>query len=42
MRGHGFHPTHLEPEFTDPETGELLQVNGLFQSSARISAPNGK
>jgi len=42
MRGHGFHPTHLEPEFTDPGTGELLQVNGLFQSSARISAPNGK
>jgi FkbM family methyltransferase len=42
MRGHGFHPTHLEPEFTDPQTGELLQVNGLFQSSARISAPNGE
>jgi FkbM family methyltransferase len=42
MRGRGFHPTHLEPEFNDPRSGELLQVNGLFQSSARISAPNGK
>jgi FkbM family methyltransferase len=42
MRGYGFHPTHLEPEFNDPGTGELLQVNGLFQSSERISAPNGK
>ena len=31
MRGHGFRPTHLEPEFTDPHSGELLQVNGLFQ-----------
>lgn len=31
MRGHGFQPTHLEPEFTDPHSGELLQVNGLFQ-----------
>jgi FkbM family methyltransferase len=41
MRSHGFHPTHLEPEFNDPRTGELLQVNGLFQSSARISEPNG-
>lgn len=42
MRGHGFHPTHLEPEFTDPQSGELLQVNGLFQPSARITAPNGQ
>lgn len=42
MRSHGFQPTHLEPEFTDPHSGELLQVNGLFQSSARITAPNGK
>jgi FkbM family methyltransferase len=41
MRSRGFHPTHLEPEFNDPGTGELLQVNGLFQSSARISEPNG-
>jgi hypothetical protein len=31
MRGHGFAPTHLEPEFIDPHSGELLQVNGLFQ-----------
>jgi len=37
LRGHGFHPTHLEPEFIDPGSGELLQVNGLFQPSARIS-----
>lgn len=36
MRGHCFLPTHLEPEFTDPSSGELLQVNGLFQASARI------
>jgi FkbM family methyltransferase len=35
MRGHGFAPTHLEPEFIDPGSGELLQVNGLFvQGSA--------
>jgi FkbM family methyltransferase len=40
MRRHGFHPTHLEPEFNDPRNGELLQVNGLFQSSARIRAAN--
>jgi FkbM family methyltransferase len=31
MRQHGFHPTQLEPEFVDPQSGELLQVNGLFQ-----------
>lgn len=31
MRGLGFRPTHLEPEFVDPHSGELLQVNGLFQ-----------
>ena len=31
MRGHGFVPTHLEPEFVDPASGELLQVNGLFR-----------
>lgn len=42
MRSLGFRPTHLQPEFTDPHSGELLQVNGLFQSSARITAPNGK
>jgi len=36
MRRHGFQPTHLEPEFVDPHSGELLQVNGLFQSSERI------
>lgn len=32
MRTHGFVPTHIEPEFTDPHSGELLQVNGLFQA----------
>ncbi|MDX6602822.1 MAG: hypothetical protein QOF13_2024 [Solirubrobacterales bacterium] len=42
MRSRGFHPTHLEPEFVDPESGELLQVNGLFRPSERISAANGK
>ncbi len=31
MRDKGFRPTHLEPEFVDPQSGELLQVNGLFQ-----------
>jgi FkbM family methyltransferase len=41
MRGAGFVPTHLEPEFNDPGSGELLQVNGLFQASARISAGDG-
>jgi FkbM family methyltransferase len=35
MRQHGFRPTHLEPEFIDPQTGELLQVNGLFQRVGR-------
>lgn len=42
MRGQGFCPTHLEPEFVDPRSGELLQVNGLFQPSERINAANGK
>jgi FkbM family methyltransferase len=32
MRKHGFMPTHLEPEFVDPASGELLQLNGLFQA----------
>jgi FkbM family methyltransferase len=32
MREHGFRPTHLEPEFVDPASGELLQLNGLFQA----------
>lgn len=32
MREHGFRPTHLEPEFIDPASGELLQLNGLFQA----------
>lgn len=31
MRSHGFVPTHVEPEFVDPASGELLQLNGLFQ-----------
>lgn len=31
LRGHGFAPTQLEPEFVDPGSGELLQVNGLFR-----------
>ncbi|MEZ5076284.1 MAG: FkbM family methyltransferase [Solirubrobacterales bacterium] len=31
VRDHGFAPTHLEPEFIDPSSGELLQVNGLFR-----------
>jgi FkbM family methyltransferase len=38
MREKGFRPTHLEPEFIDPASGELLQVNGLFQPAARIGA----
>jgi FkbM family methyltransferase len=40
MRGKGFRPTHLEPEFVDPQSGELLCVNGLFQPAARIGAAN--
>jgi FkbM family methyltransferase len=40
MRGKGFRPTHLEPEFVDPGSGELLCVNGLFQPAARIGAAN--
>ncbi len=40
MRSKGFRPTHLEPEFVDPGSGELLCVNGLFQPAARISAAN--
>src|SRR6476620_3565456 len=40
MRGKGFRPTHLEPEFIDPQSGELLCVNGLFQPAARIGAAN--
>lgn len=32
MRVHGFKPTHVEPEFVDPASGELLQLNGLFQA----------
>jgi FkbM family methyltransferase len=32
MRQYGFIPTHLEPEFVDPHTGEILQVNCLFRS----------
>jgi FkbM family methyltransferase len=31
MRAARFALTHLEPEFIDPASGELLQVNGLFQ-----------
>lgn len=42
LRGCGFHPTHLEPEFIDPSNNELLQVNGLFQPSARITPADGK
>lgn len=40
MRAKGFRPTHLEPEFVDPNSGELLCVNGLFQPAARIGASN--
>jgi FkbM family methyltransferase len=40
MRERGFRPTHLEPEFVDPNSGELLCVNGLFQPAARIGAAN--
>lgn len=40
MREAGFRPTHLEPEFVDPNSGELLCVNGLFQPAARIGVAN--
>jgi FkbM family methyltransferase len=39
MRRHGFQPTHLEPEFIDPNSRELLQVNGLFQVCKDHSPP---
>lgn len=29
MRSKGFYPTNLEPEFVDPRSGELLQINCL-------------
>lgn len=31
LRRLGFVLTHLEPEFVDPQTGELLQLNGIFR-----------
>jgi len=33
MKQYGFIPTQIEPEFIDPHTGEILQVNCLFVSS---------
>lgn len=30
MKGHGFDLWSVQPEFCDPRTGQLLQVNGLF------------
>ena len=30
LQERGFHPERLEPAFDDPETGEVLQVDGVF------------
>jgi FkbM family methyltransferase len=35
VRHHGLVPVAVEPEFSHPETGELLQVNALFARVAR-------
>jgi FkbM family methyltransferase len=42
MREKGFRATHLEPEFVDPNSGELLCVNGLFQVCKDQRAPHGQ
>jgi FkbM family methyltransferase len=42
IRRHGFRPTHLEPEFIDPHSGELLQANGLFRVCKDQRAPHGQ
>jgi FkbM family methyltransferase len=34
LSGAGFNLTQLEPVFSDPRTGKLLQVNGLFAAGA--------
>jgi FkbM family methyltransferase len=34
--------TELEPEFSDPETGRLLQVNGLFYNAAMWPPSDGR
>jgi hypothetical protein len=34
LSGAGFNLIQLEPVFSDPRTGELLQVNGLFAAGA--------
>jgi FkbM family methyltransferase len=33
MRRHGYQPWSIHPEFCDPRTGQVLQVNGLFARS---------
>jgi len=40
LEGRGFWLTELEPEFSDPRTGRLLQVNGML-FRAREDAPPG-
>jgi FkbM family methyltransferase len=30
LQSRGFHPSGLEPAYSDPETGETLQVDGIF------------
>ncbi len=34
LEARGFLLTELEPEFSDPKTGRLMQVNGLFYNAA--------
>jgi FkbM family methyltransferase len=36
MRGHNFFPLHLAPEFRDPATGELLQLNVWFARKSDV------
>lgn len=37
----GFVLADLEPEFSDPATGRLMQVNGVFYNPAMVTPPGG-
>jgi len=30
LQGRGFHPSGIEPAYSDPKTGETLQIDGIF------------
>ncbi len=34
LQERGFHPSHLQPAFDDPKTGEVLQIDGIFTRTA--------